>query len=153
MQSFEAEVEITHINVRKEGEEKETLALDLKMSMMAEAGLVDSLMCEDLNDGEAERCFWMANEEGTPRFEQMDDVKFTRSYSNVNVEVMMLVLESCKLSKFSFKPMKGRKAELLFQVAIKEPHPMAVDRLASMLMNSMPAKFYQPQGDLLAQQQ
>jgi len=151
MQDFEVSVEMKHINVRKEGEEKEVLAMDLKMSAIVEAELVDSLMCEDINDGECERCFWLPDD--APRFDNVPDISFTRSFGSVSVDMMMLSFSGCKLSKFSFKPMKGRKAELTFQVSIKEPPAMAVDRLASMLMNSMPAKFWMPQGDLLAQQQ
>jgi len=149
MRNFNADVLIEHINVRKEGAEKETLVLDVKLGMMVDADTVDDLMCQDINDGECHRCFWLSNEAGDPRFENMENVKFKRSYKNVSVEMMEMEFQGCSLTKFSFQPMPADKAYLVFSMAVREPPAIAIDRLASMLLERMPAKFWMPQGDLL----
>lgn len=150
MQDFKVNAEIKHLNIRKEGEEREVLAIDVKVTATVEADLVDSLMCEDINDGDALRCFWLENETRDVRFLNMGEVKFTREYKSVKVDLLEMELIGCKVGKFSFAPMSGGRALLTFSFSAKEPPAYAVDRLASMLGQDIDVAFTMPQGDLFA---
>lgn len=150
MQDFKVSADIKHINIRKEGEEQDVLAIDVKISAIVDAELVDSLMCEDINDGDALRCFWLENDTRDVRFMNVGEIKFQREYKSVSIQLIEMELTGCKVGKFSFSPMSDGRAHLTFSFSAKEPPAYAVDRLASMLGQDIDVLFTMPQGDMFA---
>lgn len=114
---FQSAASLQHINVRKEGpgDEKVT-AIDLKFECILPADFVDSLVCPvDETAGEALSSFW--TESGDAKFATLEHVRFSRQIFNMTVVAFGLEMTSCKLSKWSFKAMDMRQAEVAFSVS------------------------------------
>lgn len=149
MKDFTAHADIKHLNIRKQGEDQEVLAVDIKLRAELQARVLDSLMCEDLNDGLAEGTFWMRSEDKAPVFPQLGEIAFSREYRNVQAKLCGFEVYGCTLKKFSFRALPEGKAETTFSVTITEPPPKLIDTLASMLAEAVLIDFSCPQGDLL----
>lgn len=148
MKDFSVFAAIKHLNIRKQGEEQEVLAVDVKLEGRVEAWLVDDLMCEGLNEGACVHSFWLRSEDKAPSFPQLSEIGFDREYKNLRVEVLGLELNGVTIKKFRFVPVAGELAELTFQMSVTEPPPKTVDLLASQLTASTWFKFFATQGDL-----
>lgn len=149
MKGFKVFPEIRHINIRKEGEEREVLAIDVKMQASVQASLIDQLMCEGINDGDAIRCFWNENEEGAPRFLGVPGIAFQRTFKNVTTNMIGMEFSGCSISKFGFTPKAQRQATLTFSVTLQEPPSTAADKLASMLGEAVEVEFFMTQLDMI----
>jgi DNA segregation ATPase FtsK/SpoIIIE-like protein len=149
MKDFSAHADIKHLNIRKQGEDQEVLAVDIKLRAELRAEVLDSLMCEDMNDGLADATFWMRSEDRAPVFPQLGEIGFSREYRNVQAKLCGFEVHGCTLKKFSFRALAEAKAETTFSVTITEPPPKLIDTLASMLADSVLIDFSCPQGDLL----
>ena len=149
MNAFEQPVEILHLNTRKEGEERDRLAIDVKVQATVDAEFIDELICGGvLSSGDALRAFWTENEHGEPRFLMLDEIKVHREVKGVNVELFSRGMYGCKISKFKFLPCAGHTARLTFSIQLHEPPGQVVELLASMLALEVPLKMSVPQGDL-----
>lgn len=148
MQDFTANAQIKHLNIRKQGEEQEVLAVDVKMTAEISADVIDAIMCDGLNEGAALHCFWMQSDK-SPMFPQIGEVPFSREYKNVRAKLADFTIEGVTLKKFSFVPMKDERGDLTFSMAVTEPPAKLIDTLASMLADSLLVQFSCPQGDML----
>lgn len=149
MRDFQVFADIKHLNIRKQGEDAEVLAIDIKLQANVPAQMVDDLMCEGINEGFCIGSFWLKSEDGAPAFPQLGEVPFDRDYRNLRVKVLGLELEGVSIKKFRFKAIAGEKAELTFQATVEEPPAKTVDLLASQLASMTIFEFCQPQADLL----
>lgn len=148
MKGFSVFAAIKHLNIRKQGEEQEVLAIDVKLEARVDAWTVDDLMCAGLNEGACANTFWLSSEDQAPSFPQLSEIGFDREYKNLKVDVLGLELKDAAIKKFRFKAVKGGIAELVFQMSIAEPPPKTVDLLASQLATQTWFKFIVVQGDL-----
>lgn len=154
MKDFDVHAQIKHLNIRKQGEEQEVLAVDIKLNAEVFAHVLDGLMCEGINEGSAHDSFWSGPADNTePAFPQLGDIPFAREYRNVRAKLLGFEVDGCVLKKFSFVALSGHRADLTFSLAITEPPAKMIDMLASALADSVLIQFSAPQGDLLEAEQ
>lgn len=146
MQPFDLPAgKMTSLKITKQGKEKEIVAFAMKIEGIVSADLIDSLWCEDINEGDALRAFWLDTEDGSPRFQFLSkEIKFGRKYLHVACEVMGMELADCHLGEFMFEPIPGKRAKLTFTASGSHPPAFAMDRLSTMLMIAQPIKFSVP---------
>lgn len=148
MHEFDSAVEILHLNTRKEGEEREKLAIDVKVQTKVDADFIDELICGGtVTKGDAHKAFWTENDHGEPRFLSIDEMKILRDIKSVSVTLFEREILGCKVGKFKFRPCAGHTASLTFSIQMYEPPGQIVELLASMLALEVPLKMSVPQGD------
>lgn len=140
---------LKHINVRKEGpKDAEALAFDLKFACTVSADVIDDLLCVD-NEGQALAALWLDNDEGKPRFPLLSTISFTRRVTDVTLETLGMHLPGCKVGKFTFEPLKEKRATLLLTLAVSQPPGNALPILADFLTQDIEIELQTQQPDLL----
>lgn len=141
---------LKHINVRKEGpKDAEALAFDLKFACIVSADVIDDLLCVD-NEGQALAALWLDNEEGKPRFPLLSTLSFNRPVTDVQLETLGMHLPGCKVGKFTFEPLKEKRANLLLTLAVSQPPGNALPILADFLTQDIEIDLQTQQRDLLS---
>lgn len=140
---------IRHINIRKQGEEQEILAIDIKLRGTVSAELVDHLACSGLNEGAVLNGFWQSTDHA-PTFSQIINVPFEREYRNVEIKFPGIEADSGCLKKFSFAPQESGTAELTFTANITNPPALFVSRISQLLMDTVEISLRTPQQSLIA---
>ena len=147
--NLKAVATLKHINVRKEGpKDAEALAFDLKFACTVSADVIDDLLCVD-NEGQALDAFWISNEEAKPRFPLLSTISFTRRVTDVTLETLGMHLPGCKVGKFTFEPLEGKRATLLLTLAVSQPPGNALPILADFLTQDIEIDLQTQQRDLL----
>ena len=122
-------VTISHINARKEGpDDDKVLAVDLKLSMVAEATILD------LFDDQLAGFFF--TDINAVRNTMIGPIPFTSELEDYRLEAVGGTFFGVKVKKFTVKPMDGFMAEVSFQISFK-PSGDEVARMAEFLQEEM----------------
>lgn len=141
---------LKHINLRKEGpEDAKEPAFDLKLLAIVPAMLIDELMCGSSNEKQALEGFWLPD--GSPRFLQIETVRFERQIDHCVANISDIEMKDCKAKNFSFIAKDKHTAELGFSVSSKQWPSNALAILAELLQESVSVHLWCPQGDLFAE--
>jgi len=144
---------ITHINPRKEGEDHDINAIDLKFQAKVPASVVDNWMCEGFNnDGDLIRALWLENETGDPRFLSLPGVGISRIFNNVRMTLMeTIIVEGCKMQKISFAPNASHMANVEFTVTAKHLKEQEIAKIINVQFISILLELKMIQTDMFAE--
>jgi len=152
MKPFNYMVGIDHINIRKVGPDQ-TIAIDIKVSATVPANVLDDLLCAGINEGAALSALWTAD--GMPEFKTIDQFQIGREFSGYTVRWASIGLEwvGCSLKKYVATVVEANTAHLSWVISVSEPPAKSTDLLATVLKEQTWLEMFQPQLDLVPEEQ
>ena len=102
---FQPTATIEHLNIRKEGADRDILAIDIKLSGDTEAGILASILgCKPTQA----RHFWNTNSADKPvAFNGISKIQAWTVFENCLVVIGDREFKNAKVRKFAFQPKKG----------------------------------------------
>lgn len=150
MKPFHYMVGIDHLNIRKQGEDQATIAIDVKVSGNFPADVLDDLLCAGINEGAALAALW--NADGAPEFKTIESLQINRQFGGMTVRWPSVGLEwtGCTLKKFAANAWEANSATLSWVISVTDPPAKSADLLATVLKEQTWLEVFQPQLDLVA---
>ena len=113
---FNPTATIDHLNIRKEGSERDVLAIDIKLSGDTDAGILSSILgCKPSQA----RHFWNTNSDDKPiSFNGISKITAWSEFDNCQVEIGGRLFNGAKVRRFAFQPKPGLILALECQVTL-----------------------------------
>ena len=124
---FHPTASIDHLNIRKEGSERDILAIDIKLS-----GDTDStVLAAILGCGKAQaRNFWNIKSEEKPiLFNGISKITAWSEFDNCEVAIGARKFKGARVRRFAFQPQSGMVIKLECQVTVSDIHDSDVSYL------------------------
>lgn len=127
---------LTHINVRKQGPEEESVtAIDLKIECETTGAVLSAI----LGTEEAPN-FWMDNEDKDILYSGLSECTTWGTFDGRELKIAGLHFKSADLKKFKFKPIAGQQVDLTFSASILNPTDREINILVEVLHDESPLK-------------
>lgn len=115
---FQGGADVTHINVRKEGQEKEILAIDVKVSGNVRGDVAARLLGCDTWEIDQ---FWREEADSiVPRFTMMNDFSVASEFDGCEAKIGGRDFFGVKLKKFKFLPIEDKNIRLTMSIGITD---------------------------------
>jgi len=152
--TFDSDPEIKHINLRKEGDDGEVIAVDLKIEGSARIGPKGELIQRLLGCEESRAlAFWYTpdngaspdpdeNPESEIAFSGMTSITSWAQFEHKHqANIGGLTFRPTKIGKFSLTPRAGYVVDLVFQVSISDITERQLNILIECLRTQVPMEF------------
>jgi len=113
------QAEIAHLNVRKVGEDKETLACDVKIGCVLDSAVVCELMADSISEA------WLWNTSGEVRCPSITQIALGSIIGGATVEMVLpvgmpRVFHGVTAKKFVVTPVEGMRAQVTCSLTMED---------------------------------